>query len=136
MITQAPRQQCTALRRDGSPCTGRALPSSSEQRCFAHDASRQEELRRSRAAGGRARSTAARAGRHLPPHLADVQSVLLDLVQEVRDGKTPPRAAEVVATLAARLLDYSRYADERDERKELEERIELLEERLKLAARR
>ena len=65
-----------------------------------------------------------------------MQSVLLDLVQEVRDGKTPPRAAEVVATLAARLLDYSRYADERDERKELEERIELLEERLKLAARR
>ena len=124
---QAEARRCTARRQDGRPCQAPALPSSSDQMCFAHDSARQEALKASRAAGGRGRSTVARASRSLPPHLAGVQQALLDLVAEVRNGTVEPPAATAVATLAARLLDYAKFSLEVNEQRELSERLAALE---------
>lgn len=130
---QAEARICTARRRDGQPCSAPALPSSSEHRCFAHDSARQDALKASRAAGGRGRSTVARATRYLPPHLAGVQQTLLDLIDAVQAGEVEPPAATAVATLTARLLDLAKFNLEVGEQRALEQRLAELETALAAA---
>lgn len=92
-------------------------------------------MRQARARGGTNRSTTARAGRHLPPHLRSVQQALVDLVDEVRTGKATPQEATAVAALASRLLDLSRFSLEVGEARELEQRLQALEAAARLRPR-
>ena len=126
----AEARRCSASRRDGSPCTGRALPSPDEQFCFAHSPSRQEALKASRAAGGKARATRERASKALPRHLQELQDRLVQLVAEVLAGQVQPRATEVAGGLVGRLLDLAHFAHELGAAAELQQRIEALEAEL------
>lgn len=126
MVVDARR--CSARRRDGQPCSGRAVTTNGEQPvCFAHDATRQEALKASRLAGGHGRSTASRSAKHLPPELRTVQTALLELVDEVRKGTAAPQEASAVAALAGRLLDLARFSLETGEQATLEARLTALE---------
>ncbi|HZU76720.1 MAG TPA: hypothetical protein VFA70_08145 [Dehalococcoidia bacterium] len=104
-----------------------AVPSSAQQRCFAHE----EALTAARAAGGRGRSTAARTAKGLPPELRDVQKRLLELLDKVEAGHVPAAAATAIAALAARLLDLSKFAVELHDQRELAARLDQLEGRLR-----
>lgn len=55
------RQPCKAMRKDGKPCRSFALPGTT--RCIAHSPDRQSEMRAIRQAGGKAKSSDARAAR-------------------------------------------------------------------------
>jgi hypothetical protein len=122
---QAEAARCNGTRRDGAPCAAAVvLPSGF---CRAHDPAGQAAVQAGRQAGGRARSTASRSFKHLPPALADVARVLGDLVDEVRSGKLEPQRAAAIASLAGKLLDYSRDAGELGEQRELAERLARLE---------
>src|SRR5579859_4372968 len=119
-------QHCAAVKRDGAGCP--APPLSGSTLCWAHDPTRSAERADARRRGGRGRSTAARAGRLLPRHLHGVQERLLRLMDDVEAGRIPPRAAEVVGTLAGRLIDLARFAYELGEAHALQERLAVLEE--------
>ena len=119
--------RCNGSRKDGSPCRTPAL---ADGYCFAHSAAIKDRRDAGRVAGGKGRSKLARAARHLPPHLGDMQAVLIELVEEVRAGTMPARGAEVIGGLVSRLVELSKYADERGEAKELEARLTELEARL------
>ncbi|HLZ70493.1 MAG TPA: hypothetical protein VKV26_11390 [Dehalococcoidia bacterium] len=127
-------ETCRAAKRDGRPCPARPLPDSTY--CFGHDPQKAVERTAARKRGGYGRSSAARASRHLPEHLHGVQARLLRLMDDVEAGRIPPRAAEVVGTLAGRLIDLSRFAYELGEAKELTERLAALEAQLTALAER
>jgi hypothetical protein len=126
-MMHADARLCTATRRDGQPCAAPALPSSSEQRCFAHDPERQAALKASRTAGGHARSTTARASKYLPSHLRQMETRLLDVVDQLGDGSIEPDIARAIVAAVGRLLDLSRYALETGETAELAARVSELE---------
>lgn len=120
--------RCSAPRRDGRPCTSGIVLASGF--CAMHDPARQAELAGIRKAGGRARSTAARSAKQLPPALADIHQKLLDLWPRVESGELAPRVGEVLCLIASKLLDYGRFALEVGEQRELLGRIEALEQQL------
>ena len=57
-------------------------------------------MRLGQAMGGSARSNANRASKALPDDLRDVGRMLLDAMQDVRDGKLDPRTASALASLS------------------------------------
>src|SRR5207248_2318809 len=126
-------KMCSATRRDGQQCTTRALASGF---CFSHDPAGAKRRKEASARGGRNKATVIRIAKGLPPELRDVQERLLGLLDRVEVGEVAARTASAIAAVAGRVLDLSRFAVETAERKELEERIDLLEEHLKLAGRR
>jgi hypothetical protein len=120
---------CIATRKDGQPCTVR--PINDSEYCIMHDPERETQRQAAKAVGGRNRAKLARAGKNLPPHLADAQQRLLDLIGEVHAGTIPARAAEVIGGLVGRLLDIAKFAHEIGQAAELEQKIEALEQQLK-----
>ena len=115
------RTTCAATRRDGAPCRTPAL---AEGFCFAHSPRLAEQRREAAARGGRNRSTAARASRGLPAHLASVQDKLVELIAAVEAGEIPARSAEVIGGLTGRLLDLAKFQAEQFELQELERQLD------------
>jgi len=92
------RRICTATTKAGNPC--QAPATSPDGLCLAHDPARSELMRLGQAMGGSARSNANRASKALPDDLRDVGRMLLDAMQDVRDGKLDPRTASALASLS------------------------------------
>jgi hypothetical protein len=95
---QGDARKCTAVRRDGAPCSAPALPSSAF--CFAHDPTQQAALRESRAAGGRAKRRTERAAKLVPASLRPTLEAILAAVEECREGTISPQQASGMAALA------------------------------------
>ena len=115
------QQQCSGITKAGGRCRGRALPGSAY--CIAHDPARVVEIAEYRRQGGKAKSNAARARRHMsaaamtPDHL---QGVLGLTIAGVLDGSKPPGVGQAVAALARAAMHVR-------EQSEIETRIEALE---------
>lgn len=101
---------CTAMRRDGTPCTARALPN--DVMCFAHSATTAQKRQQAYAAGGKGRASAARVRRLVPTTLRPLLEQILDAVVEVHEGDLTPGQATAMATLAnaaARLFEQAEF---------------------------
>jgi hypothetical protein len=110
---------CTATRRDGHPCTVRALPGE-EQRCFAHSARTAEKRRAAYATGGANKATARRLGKIMPASLRPVLHTLMTALDEVHSGELDPKQASAMAAVAGAIGRLYSVA-------EFEQRIEQLE---------
>ena len=95
--------QCTAVKRNGEPCQGRALPG--ETLCFAHSPTTRDQHRRVSRKGGHNRGTQARAarqwaaiGRAIAPD--DLPAMLRAAMIAVWDGDLEPAQASALAALA------------------------------------
>jgi hypothetical protein len=109
---------CRATRKDGAPCTARALPELAY--CFAHDPGRQDSLKASREKGGRGKATAARAGKLVPAVLRPVLDTLLAAVGEVKAGTLTTQQAGALSSLAGAIVKVYQVGT-------LEERLTALE---------
>ena len=109
---------CAATRKDGRPCTARALPGGDY--CFAHDPARQGALRASRERGGRSKAAAARAEKLVPAILRPVLDTLLGAVDEVKTGAITTQQAGALSSLAGAIVKVYQVGT-------LEERIAALE---------
>ena len=108
---------CSAVRRDGAPCTAPALAGGY---CFAHDPALAEKRAAARLAGGKGKASAARAHKRLPADLRDVLGRLLTALDETHAGELEPRVASAMSALASAISRIYEVA-------ELEERLEKLE---------
>jgi hypothetical protein len=95
-----------------------------------HDPTRQAELGSIRKAGGKARSTVSRAGKHLPDHLRTMQERLITLVDDVGEKKLTPQQAQAIVATVGKLLDLARFSLEVGETEALARRVAELEEKL------
>jgi pyridoxine/pyridoxamine 5'-phosphate oxidase len=118
------REQCTATRADGKPCTAWALPS--HGLCIAHDADYRATHKAASRKGGRNKSTQARAakqwaavGREIDQ--GDLPAMLRAAIADVWEGRLEPSQASAIATLAKASVSITNEI-------ELEKRIEALEE--------
>ena len=111
---------CTAQRRDGSPCTARALPN--RPTCFAHDPELAERRRAANAEGGRNKSATHRLGKRMPASLRPVLDTLYGALTGLEDGTTDPKTATAMASVAGAIMRLY-------EGSELEGRIKVLEGR-------
>jgi hypothetical protein len=109
---------CTATRRNGSPCAAQALPG--KPHCFAHDPSLAAKRQAAYTAGGRGKSNVSRAHKRLPADLKDVLAQLLTALDEVHRGDLDPRQATAMSSLAGSIARIYEGA-------ELEARISALE---------
>lgn len=90
-------QRCSAIRRDGAPCTAQAGASGY---CIGHDHGAQEARRK----GGYGKSRAERARKLLPARLRPVATMLEDALREVYRGELDSRQAHAMASLAGALV--------------------------------
>ena len=108
--------QCTAVKRDGEPCT---LPANGQQGlCWAHDPKNAERRRRGASRGGRAK-----ASRELP----QLKTLLADLTDKVLSGELETGRVAVANQLIntrLRAVEVERKIREMDD---IEERIAALE---------
>jgi hypothetical protein len=108
--------QCTAVKRNGDPCT---LPANGKQGlCWAHDPATAEQRRRRAQKGGRAK-----ANRELPT----IKALLEDLTERVLSGALETGRAAVANQLVNTRLRAVELERKMRETEELEARIEALE---------
>jgi hypothetical protein len=108
--------QCTAVKRNGEPCT---LPANGPQGlCWAHDPANAEKRRRGASRGGRAK-----ANRELPT----IKALLEDLTERVLAGELDTGRAAVANQLVNTRLRAIEQERKNKETEELEARIEALE---------
>ena len=110
--------RCLATRKDGSPCKGRALPSSDV--CRFHSAQHLAEAPRLRVLGGRAKSRANRAGKLVPATLRPVLDRLLAALARVDEGQMPARQAAALAALASAICRVYELGEAEQRLRELE----------------
>ena len=108
-------ERCQALKRDGSPCTAKAV---SGDRCIGHRPGVEDARRK----GGAATSRAARADKLLPARLQPTAALLEQAMTEVHSGTLTASQGSAMAALASALVKILASG-------EYEERIRLLEER-------
>jgi hypothetical protein len=92
---------CTALTREGKPCSARPRPGS--DRCPWHDEGLSEQRRAWSARGGSRRSNAARAKKELPAGVLSndqLRGVLGVTIAKVLSGAVEPGVGSSVASLA------------------------------------
>ena len=110
------RSQCTAVKRNGEPCT---LPANGPHSlCWAHDPKNAERRRRGASRGGRAR-----ANRELP----SIKAQLEDLTRDVLAGDLETGRAAVANQLINTRLRAIEQERKNRETEDLEARIEALE---------
>jgi hypothetical protein len=117
---------CTSIKRNGERCSAPARRG--ESFCFSHAPELAEQRKAGSARGGRNHATAARVLKGLPPELAIVFTRLLGWLDAVETDELTPRAAEVLGSLAGRLLEYARFALEATQAQDLEQRLQALEQ--------
>lgn len=109
------RPSCTALRKDGRPCTA---PAAKDGLCVGH----QPEASAARSKGGRNSAKAARLSKLIPPRLIPVFDRLEEALTQVHEGELDPRVATAMASLAGAMVRVLTAG-------ELEERVRVLEDR-------
>ncbi len=108
--------QCTATKRDGSPCT---LPSNGPSGlCWAHDPANAERRRRGQSRGGKSKPNR---------EIVDVKSRLSELAEDVLAGRVDRGDAAVVSQVYNVLLRAIATELKVKEVTELEARLEELE---------
>ena len=115
----AGRPACTAVRKDGQPCSVRVLVDGSH--CFAHAPDRQQARAEARRRGGQNRSAAVRLRGLVPPRLVPVFDRLEAALAETHAGDLDPKTATAMAALARAMVAVLQAG-------ELEERLRKLEE--------
>jgi hypothetical protein len=112
---KALKQQCQAMKPDGSRCHAAALPDSDF--CFFHDPSKAAERREAHAAGGR-QNRMKTLDTTVPDveikDCKDVVALLSETINQVRKGQIDPRVANSVGYLAnqvVRVLAQDELAD-------------------------
>ncbi len=91
---------CRATRRDGKPCGATRVSASGY--CFAHDPALNERREEGRRAGGRNKSTVARATKVLQGdrEMGDVLKMLKSALAETYEGTLEARSAKALASLS------------------------------------
>ena len=89
---------CSAVRRDGQPCTGPVLGEGSL--CWAHDPALAARRAAKRRLGGQNRATAKRLGKLMPARLAPVFQRLERVLEETHNGTLDPKVATAMAAVA------------------------------------
>ena len=110
--------QCSALNRDGKPCSAQAWR---DGLCRWHHPDLAEDRANWRAKGGAERSNARRATKTLPKDLADVRDALLRALVGLEEGHVDPRRASAMAAVARAVCHVQEVGD-------LERRLAALEE--------
>jgi hypothetical protein len=114
--------RCAGIKRDGGRCIAIVAPS--ETYCYHHAPDRAQERRRNASRGGRSKGSGA--------EIADLKKQLKDLAASVLSGEVGRGEAAVVNQILntrARLIELGRKVREQEE---LEERLEALEDVLKV----
>jgi hypothetical protein len=99
---------CSASRKDGSACRGRATPSGF---CFAHDPELAGKRSQARRQGGFASSRRSRLARQFPEDLEEIRAAARDAYQKVLRGTMDPRSAQALALLLNFLLKIHEVGD-------------------------
>ena len=120
------KKNCNATKPDGSRCQASALAKS--EFCFFHDPSKAEKRREAQAQGGR--NNGVKTLDDTAPEVkvedcGDAIALIAETINQVRKGQIDPRVANSVGFLANILIRAV-------EREKLEQRIEHLEELLKV----
>lgn len=114
--------QCSATRRDGSPCRAQALPGRAY--CWSHDPDQAARREAARRAGGRNRAGVIRMRKSATPALASLCNQLEGALTDTLEGAIEPRVASAAASLAGVLVRAYQVG-------EIETRLADLERRLK-----
>ena len=119
--TRAMAAKCCAIARSGSRCNSAVLPGSSY--CWLHDPASAEARKEASRKGGRAKSTAARARKQIPPAMGadELAGWLSTLFNGVMTGRVEPRIGTAASAIARTLLQVRELV-------EIEERLSALEE--------
>ena len=115
---------CSAVRRDGAPCTAPVLAGGY---CFAHDPSLAEKRAAARLAGGKGKASTTRAHKRLPADLRSVLGRLLGALDEVHTGTLDPRQATAMSSLAGSIARLYELAESEARLETLEARLQTLE---------
>lgn len=91
-------RRCGAVKRDGTPCRGQALPSG--EFCWAHAPELAEKRKAAWSRGGSQTSRGARAARMLPSEMRPVFELLSKALTETHRGTLDPKRAAALASLA------------------------------------
>ncbi len=113
------KHRCQAIRKDGQPCTVRAIAGSLW--CFAHDPDRAAQRDEARRKGGRGKATSRRLRGLMPPRLVPVFDQLEGALSDVLAGGLDPKQATAAAAVARAMVSVLTAG-------ELEERLRKLEE--------
>jgi hypothetical protein len=89
---------CRGTRRDGLPCTVKALQSGF---CFAHDPGLAAKRQAAYASGGTNKGTAQRLNKLMPASLKPVLATLLQALDETHSGELEPKQASAMASVAS-----------------------------------
>ncbi len=115
--------RCAGIRVDGGRCGGQAIRDS--QWCFSHHPDYEEERRRRGSKGGK------RGGRGRPQtELAALKAEVRDVIEAVRTGELDKGVGAVLGQLYNVLLKAVSVGLDVEERQELVQRMEALEEAL------
>ena len=122
-------EKCSAVTRDGKPCSARPRPNS--DRCPWHDERLSAQRRAWSAKGGAGKSNAARAAKAMPTAMtsAELLATLSQAIRKVERGEMQPGPAGAIAALA-RTMNAIR------ETSEIERRLAALEAAAGVAPRR
>ena len=115
---------CQATRKDGRPCTVRALIGSAW--CFAHDPERAAQRAEARRKGGHGKARLARVERLVPGTLRPVLALLLSALNETHAGGLDPKVAGALAALAGAIVRTYQAGALEDRLTELEAQIATL----------
>ena len=115
---------CQATRKDGRPCTIRALTGS--RFCFAHDPAKAEARDAARRRGGRGKARIARVERLVPGTLRPVLTLLLTTLTETHAGTITPAQAGALSAVAGAIVKVYQAGVVEDRLAELEAQIATL----------
>ena len=115
---------CQATRKDGRPCSVRALTGSAW--CFAHDPERAAQRAEARRKGGRGKARLARVERLVPGTLRPVLALLLTTLEETHRGDLDPKVAGALAAVAGAVCRVYQAGVVEDRLAELEAQIATL----------
>ena len=112
---------CQATRKDGRPCSVRALPGAAW--CFAHDPERAAQRDEARRRGGRGKARIARVERLVPGTLRPVLALLLTTLNETHEGTITPAQAGALSAVAGAIVRVYQAGVVEDRLAELEAQI-------------
>ncbi len=110
-------KQCTAIKRDGSPCRSMALDSGL---CWAHDPAVRDRADAARKRGGENRSNLNRASARMPRDMKSLGERILQAFDRVENGELDPARAHAMARLVAAFVQLHQVG-------EMDARLEALE---------
>jgi hypothetical protein len=110
---------CKGIKKDGSPCTVRALE---DGYCFAHSPSLEDKRKEASKKGGTNSSKVERLNRLVASRFGPVSNTLESVLEELKSNKMDPKTAQAIANVSRVLITVLTLGD-------LEERVRVLEEK-------